>query len=104
MEGRGVGFYDEQIKYGKAEQKRRKEAPVLVRWDAVYPLLEGAKEAVYIVDPRLGFNNRTHRFWLNALPPGGEEGQQWKTLGHRHTVEAVIYWLEGSGYSIIDGI
>jgi gentisate 1,2-dioxygenase len=28
----------------------------------------------------------------------------WKTLGHRHTVEAVLYVLQGRGYSIIDGV
>src|SRR5207253_1261273 len=27
-----------------------------------------------------------------------------KTLGHRHTVEAVIYIKQGHGYSVIDGI
>ena len=59
---------------------------------------------VYLVDPRLGFNHRTFRFWINRIPAGEEEGMGWKTLGHRHTVEAVIYVLQGRGHSIIDGV
>lgn len=96
-------LYMEQIRFGKEEQKRRSTSPVHIRREEHEALLANATGAVFLVDPRLGFNNRTHRFWINRLPPGGEEGQKWKTLGHRHTVEAVIYWLSGHGYSIIDG-
>jgi gentisate 1,2-dioxygenase len=96
-------LYMEQIRFGKEEELRRRKSPVHVRCEEHEELLANATGAVYVVDPRLGFNNRTHRFWKNRLPPGGEEGQKWKTLGHRHTVEAAIYWLTGFGYSIIDG-
>jgi len=96
-------LYLEQVRYGKEEQKRRKEGPVFVSGEDVSRQLEGAS-GVYIVDPRMGFNNRTHRFFTSKhLPSEAEEGQTWKTLGHRHTVEAVIHWLAGQGYSIIDG-
>lgn len=97
-------LYMEQIRFGKEELKRRSTSPVHIRREEHEALVANATGAVFLVDPRLGFNNRTHRFWINRLPPGGEEGQKWKTLGHRHTVEAVIYWLSGYGYSIIDGI
>lgn len=97
-------LYMEQIRFGKEEQRRRSDTPVHVRREDHEELVANATGAVYLVDPRLGFNNRTHRFWINRLPAGGEEGQKWKTLGHRHTVEAVIYWLTGHGYSIIDGV
>jgi gentisate 1,2-dioxygenase len=97
-------LYMEQVRFGQTEEIRRREAPVHVRREDHEELLRVSNGAVYLVDPRLGFNNRTNRLWINKLPPGGEEGQKWKTLGHRHTVEAVIYWLAGYGYSIIDGI
>lgn len=97
-------LYMEQIRFGKEEERRRSQSPVHVRREEHDELMANATGAVYVVDPRLGFNNRTHRFWKNRLPPGGEEGQKWKTMGHRHTVEAAIYWLSGYGYSIIDGI
>lgn len=95
----------QQVRYAKEEQQRRRESPVLVTAEE----LERKQKAednfhIYMVDPRLGFNNRTHRFWVNRLPAGGEEGQMWKTIGHRHTVEAVIYWVAGRGHSIIDGV
>jgi len=101
-------LYMEQVRFGQSEQARRKESPVYVQreyYEKLLQELDGGFGPVYIVDPRLGFNNRTHRFWINQLAPGGEEGKQvWKTLGHRHTVEAVIYWLSGRGHSIIDGV
>jgi gentisate 1,2-dioxygenase len=97
-------LYMEQVRFGQSEQIRRNESPVHVRAEDHADLLRESNGAVFLVDPRLGFNNRTHRFWINKLPAGGEEGQKWKTVGHRHTVEAVIYWLSGHGYSIIDGI
>lgn len=97
-------LYMELIKFGQLEKTRRKEAPVLVKLEDYEEESNASDWTVFLIDPRLGFNNRTNRFWINKLPPGGEEGQRWKTLGHRHTVEAVIYWLTGHGYSIIDGI
>jgi mannose-6-phosphate isomerase-like protein (cupin superfamily) len=59
---------------------------------------------VYIVDPRLGFNQRTFRFWINYRALGEEMEYSGKQLGHRHTVEAVIYIHQGHGYSVIDGV
>lgn len=91
------------IRYGAEEERRRKESPIFVSGDDVARAHAEHGGNVWIVDKRLGFNNSTHRFWINHLPGGGEDGAVWKAIGHRHTVEAVIYWLEGNGYSIIDG-
>lgn len=103
----GTPLYEEQIGFAKEEEKRRRSSPVHVKGDDVAALLaknSPLRHPLYIVDPRIGFNNRTHRFWLHQLPAGGEDGQKWKKLGHRHTVEAVIYYLSGRGCSIIDGV
>jgi gentisate 1,2-dioxygenase len=91
-----------QTKFGQEEQQRRKLSPIFVSGDDVAREHERV-DSVYIVDSRLGFANKTNRFWINHLPGGGEEKQKWKTIGHRHTVEAVIYYMEGHGYSVIDG-
>jgi gentisate 1,2-dioxygenase len=99
----GDRLYEEQLAYARDEQKRRSASTILIRGKEVAAREKG-RFANYIVDPRLGFNNRTHRFWTNTIPAGGEEGQVWKWLGHRHTIEAVIFWLNGHGHSIIDGI
>jgi gentisate 1,2-dioxygenase len=96
-------LYLEQVRYGKDEQKRRKESPIFVSGDDVAKLLE-THQGVYMVDPRMGFNNRTHRLFVSKhVPTEEEDNKAWKTLGHRHTVEAVIHWLAGTGYSIVDG-
>jgi gentisate 1,2-dioxygenase len=105
----GTDLYIEQVRFGKEEIERRKDSPVYTSGDEIARAHAEADHIVYIVDPRIGYNNHTHRFWINRLPPGGEEGQakggpaRWKTLGHRHTVEAVIHWLQGHGHSVIDG-
>lgn len=103
-DGKSPEMYMELVRFGQEEKIRRKDSPVHVQREFYEADLPTSTSTIFLIDPRLGFNNRTHRFWINRLPPGGQEGQDWKTLGHRHTVEAVIYWLAGHGYSIIDGI
>lgn len=93
----------EHIRFGKEELERRRKSPVHVRAEEIEAQLREHYH-VYIVDPRLGFNQRTFRFWINRRSAGEEmEFTGWK-LGHRHTVEAVIYILQGRGYSVIDGV
>ncbi len=76
---------------------------VLFKWPDIEKKL-GEHKHIYVVDARLGSNNHTHRLWYDVIPPHTEEGQEWRTLGHRHTVEAIIYFLKGRGHSIIDGV
>ncbi len=92
----------DRVLWAKEEIENRKKSPVLTRGeDVAARFIE--RGVTRIVDPVLGFNNRVIRLWINKLKPGGEEGAGWKTIGHRHTVEAVIYIKEGKGYSVIDG-
>ncbi len=92
----------EHIRFGKEEVERRGRSPVLVRAEEIADQLREHPH-VYIADPRLGFGQRTFRFWINRRTPGEDTQVGRKTLGHRHTVEAVIHILEGEGYSVIDG-
>jgi gentisate 1,2-dioxygenase len=91
------------VKFAKDEQGRRKQQEVLFKWPEIEKKL-GEHKHIYVVDGRLGSNNHTHRLWYDVIPPHTEEGQDWRTLGHRHTVEAIIYFLKGHGHSIIDGV
>jgi gentisate 1,2-dioxygenase len=93
----------EHIRFGKEELERRKKSPVHVKAEEIDAQLKDHNH-VYIVDPRLGFNQRTFRFWINLRTAGEEMEYSGWQLGHRHTVEAVIYILKGHGYSVIDGI
>lgn len=95
-------MYMEMVSFAKEELKRREKSPVHVPREKIDSEFAG-HNWVLLVDPRIGFNARIIRFWINGFPPGEEENQ-WKSMGHRHTVEAVIYVLKGHGYSIIDGI
>lgn len=92
----------ESVRFAKEEAVRRRDAPVHVKGEEIRSQLRNHSH-LYLVDPRLGFNHRTFRFWINRIPAAEEEGMGWKTLGHRHTVEAVLYVLQGKGHSIIDG-
>ena len=91
------------VRFAKDEQGRRKGQDVLFKWPDIEKQL-GEHKHIYVVDARLGSNNHTHRLWYDVIPPHSEEGQDWRTLGHRHTVEAIIYFLKGRGHSIIDGV
>jgi gentisate 1,2-dioxygenase len=93
----------ESIRFAKEEAKRRLQAPVHIKNEEIRSEFKNNSH-LYLVDPRLGVNHRTFRFWINRIPAGEEEGMGWKTLGHRHTVEAVLYVLQGKGHSVIDGI
>ena len=96
-------MFMESISFAKEEAKRRLQAPVQIKAEEIRSQFQNNSH-LYLVDPRLGFNHRTFRFWINRIPAGEEEGMGWKTLGHRHTVEAVIHVLQGHGHSIIDGV
>lgn len=90
--------------FARDEMEKRKKAPVLMKAEDVATRFKSEHNVALIVDPKLGFNNRIIRMWINKLLPGSEEGPGgWKVLGHRHTVEAVIYIKQGRGYSIVDG-
>jgi gentisate 1,2-dioxygenase len=94
--------YMELVRAGRKELEIRQDSPVYVSKQKIEKEFTGGN-TVILIDPRLGFNNRILRFWINGVPPG-EQNNQWTTIGHRHTVEAVIHVLKGHGYSIIDGI
>ena len=95
-----MGWDDKR--FAKEEQKRRKQQQVLVKGSKIAEQI-AVLNMVKIIDPLMGSNNRIHRLWMNRIGAHGEEGGEWRTLGHRHTVEAVIYILQGHGHSIIDG-
>ena len=90
--------------FARDEMERRRKAPVQMKAEDVASRFKTEHKPALIVDPKLGFNNRIIRTWINKLLPGSEEGVGgWKVLGHRHSVEAVIYIKQGRGYSVVDG-
>jgi gentisate 1,2-dioxygenase len=92
----------ELVTFAKDELQRRKKAPILITKEDIDTQLKDARFPVHMVDPRIGSNQKTFRFWKHKYNSGADA--QWKTLGHRHTVEGIIYVETGQGYSVIDGI
>ncbi len=92
----------ESITFAKEELERRKRAPIYIPAEDLENQL---KEYFHILifDPRIGSNQKSFRFW-KARVSAKQRNDEWKYLGHRHTVEAVIYYEGGEGYSVIDGI
>ena len=93
----------ELVKFANEELERRRKAPVLIRGEEIEAQLKESKFPVHMVDPRIGSNQKSFRFW-KCRASAHRRNTEWKSLGHRHTVEAVIYFEEGEGYSVIDGV
>lgn len=91
----------ELVSFAKDEMERRKKAPVYVSAEEVARQME-IYHHILIFDPRIGSNQKSFRFWKGRID-GTQRSIEWKYLGHRHTVEAVIYIEGGEGYSVIDG-
>ncbi len=94
------------VKFAKEEMERRRQAPVHVSGAeaSAYRESKGGLGIVHLIDPKLGFNVRSIRLWVNYAGIGEEGWEGWVNLGHRHLIDAVICILQGHGYSIIDGV
>jgi gentisate 1,2-dioxygenase len=95
------------VTFAREEIDRRRTAPVHVSGDKVRARIAASKEQrgiLHLIDPKLGFNNRAIRLWINFPGSGEEAWEGWNQLGHRHLIDAVIHIVQGHGYSIIDGV
>ena len=89
----------ELVTFAKDEIERRPKAPVYVSGEEIDRHMKQYFH-IMIYDPRIGSNQKSFRFWKGRVD--GKRAAM-KGLGHRHTVEAVIYVEGGEGYSVIDG-
>ncbi|HEX9880581.1 MAG TPA: cupin domain-containing protein, partial [Candidatus Binatia bacterium] len=92
------------VTFAQEEIERRRTSPVHISGDAVRAQLQakGGIGVVQMVDPKLGFNVRSLRLWINTTGKADEAWPGWTTLGHRHLIDAVIHIVKGHGHSIID--
>ena len=60
-------MFMESVQFAKQEVEQRQKAPVIVKAEEIETQFK-AHSHVYLVDPRLGFHNRTFRFWINRIP------------------------------------
>ncbi len=90
MKGKGENF---------AEEKRKKKgSKLLVKGDEIeFKENEGrGNRSTMIITPEKGFHVQTMDCRMSELPPGRS------TNIHRHRSEALIHFLQGRGYSIVD--
>jgi gentisate 1,2-dioxygenase len=104
--------YRDHITYTTEEIERRRGSRLHRSGVEVRQMLEEIdyRDPVAMVDPGIGFQVRSLRLFMQRIAPHTAEGPRkagpstWTKFGHRHTVEAVIYFLSSHGYSIIDGV
>ena len=77
----------ELVTFAKDELQRRRKAPILITREDIDAQLKDARFPVHMVDPRIGSNQKSFRFWKHKYSSVADA--QWKSLGHRHTVEGI---------------
>jgi gentisate 1,2-dioxygenase len=93
------------VTFAREEIERRRNSPVHVSGDSARAQREKqGYGTVHLIDPKLGFSVRSIRLWINHQGLGDEAWPGWKLLGHRHLIDAVIYIVQGRGYSILDAV
>lgn len=92
-----MDFYS-KIRQQHEEMNKRKSGEKLfasVRDVTLLEIPERGHTGTLLVSPEIGFAIRGLRAHLNEIPPNGKTGT------HRHTAEALIYIVEGRGYSMV---
>jgi gentisate 1,2-dioxygenase len=83
-----------------ADQVNLREGPSIVRKaDLKWETTSMASRSALVMHPKIsGSVAQSLMAFLTEIPPGGKSGR------HRHNSEAIIYILQGRGYSIFDEI
>ena len=91
-------YYEQELAEAQEILNDRADTPIIRKWRTVNLTLNerGAKSS-YIIDPNM-FKTGGIDMAMNMLPPGGY------MMSHRHGGGALIYIVEGKGYTLIDGV
>lgn len=79
-------------------KKRWKASRIVIKSEELEFKTSSSGTVAQHVSPANGFANRQISGFIREIPPG------WKSGRHRHNMEAIIYVLEGRGYTEIDGV
>jgi len=91
--------YEKLQQLGRESAQRARSGPPIIRAsDLVWETSHHGKTAHISEPATLGSNVQTMMMFIEELAPGGKNGR------HRHFSEALVYILEGRGYSVIDGV
>ncbi len=91
----GSGTFPELLELFQKQLEMKKNSRIIikkneVKWDNRHPQAKTAS----LVDSRLGFANSIANLGLSEIDPGSKTGK------HKHS-EALVYILNGKGYSVI---
>lgn len=95
-----MGHYKQAVERMKRYREQYLSLKVLAKGDEekfVYQPLRGGYGS-QLVSPWKGYATRTIEMGLLELPPGHHKNT------HRHSEEAILFILEGKGYSIVEGV
>lgn len=91
-------FYARELARALDQEQARRKATVITRWnkDRLVVNRKGSRSA-FLVDPSLGYRTTGLTAVMYQIAPGSRQAS------HRHGGEAVLYIVDGKGYSIVDG-
>lgn len=90
-------YVRDTVEYTERREQERKRSRIIVRAGEVKPEWNGHGHTYLIVDQDTGFTSiKTLQAFIQEIPPGGHN------LMHKHDCEAIIHFLSGKGYSLID--
>ncbi len=94
----GRSSYEAELERALAQEDARRSATRHTKWKDTRLVLnrKGTKSA-FLVDPTLGYRTTGLTAVLFQMAPGS-----WQA-SHRHGGEAVLYIVDGKGYSMVDG-
>lgn len=94
-----MGHYREAKERMDRLREEYRSAKILARGSEekfVYQVTRGAY-GTQMISPWKGFASRALELGVHEIPPGHYKNT------HRHSIEAIIYILHGSGFTIVDG-
>lgn len=93
-----MGYYEDALKRAEEAGKTSGQATILRKWkDRRMKVNSRGARSDYVVDAAYGFKTTGLSLAVNEISPGGF------MASHRHPGEAIIYIVEGRGYTVIDG-
>jgi gentisate 1,2-dioxygenase len=91
--------YERLLQLAEEGANRTRSGPPVIRASELEWETNHHGRVAYISEPDLlGSNVQTMQMFIEELAPGGKNGK------HRHLNEALVYILEGRGYSVIDDV
>jgi len=93
----GVGLYEEELAQAGRAQAERAAGRKITRFkDLTFRVSPRGTRTTLLVDRSLGFRTSGLSMAMFEIPPGKAQAR------HRHPGEAILYIVDGKGYSLID--